>query len=118
LESVNKTFTFVKLVLGVTACQRLLTAKALVRLQVSPNWICGGEHCAGVFFKDFVFPCQSSFSVITLHYLTNQLRVSATLSSPHQFDSRNMKSKDTGIETVLFLSFYILGIGLMMATKG
>jgi hypothetical protein len=28
-----------------------------------------------------------------------------------------MKSKNT-IEAVLFISFYILGIGLMMATKG
>jgi len=29
-----------------------------------------------------------------------------------------MKNKNTDIEAVLFLSFYILGIGLMMATKG
>ena len=57
------------------------------------------------------------FSVKTLHYLTNQLHVSATVSSHHQADSRNMKSKNTGTEVVLFLSFYILGIGLMMATK-
>jgi hypothetical protein len=71
------------------------------------------------FLQGFHFPLSIViFSVKTLHYLTNQLRVSATVSSHHQADSRNMKSKITGIESVLFLSFYILGNGLVMANKG
>ena len=71
------------------------------------------------FLQEFRFPLSIViFSVKTLHYLTNQLHVSATVSGHHQADSRNMKNKNTDIEAVLFLSFYILGIGLMMATKG
>jgi len=71
------------------------------------------------FLQGFRFPLSIAiFSVKTLHYLTNQLNVSATVSGHHHADSRNMKSKNNSIEAVLFLSFYIRGIGLMMATEG
>jgi len=70
-----------------------------------------------VFFQGLRLPLSIVIlSVKTLDNLTDQLHVSATVSSHHQADVRNMKIKNT-IESVLFISFYILGIGLMMATK-
>jgi hypothetical protein len=65
----------------------------------------------GFFFQEFWLSLSIViFSVKTHHYLTNHLHVSATVSSHHQVDAMSIISKNT-IEAVLFISFYILGIG-------
>jgi hypothetical protein len=62
-----------------------------------------------------------------LYYLTNQQQVSANVNSHHQADPKNTAAILVGdiaavllvgdIAAVLFLSFYILGIDLITATK-
>jgi hypothetical protein len=64
------------------------------------------------FLQGLQFPLSIViFSVKTLHYLTNQLHVSVTVSSRHQADSRNMKRKNTGIEANYFFLFVFLVSG-------
>jgi hypothetical protein len=57
---------------------------------------------------------NSAFAFKTqIYYLENQLHFSAAAFNHHQIDSKNVKRS----ATVLFPSFYVLGIGLMMAIK-
>jgi hypothetical protein len=59
------------------------------------------------------------FSVTTqLYYLTNQLHILVTVNSHNQADPKNAAAILVGdIAAAFFLSFHILGVGLMMATS-
>jgi hypothetical protein len=93
--------------------------KGLGSLTGQSKWDLWRRALRWSFLQGFQFPLSIViFSIKTLHYLKTHLKFSVTVSSHHHADSRNMKSKKNSIEAVLFLSFYILGIGLMMVTEG